>query len=163
MKLVGVLGKKTALTDHIAQSDEQMKCICFEQIEPMHETLKWDVLLVLPAERTLLVDQLPACHLLIIAGEDCHLAHQSKADCVMTYGKGSKNSLSVSSFDTQQMAICIQRELVTWQGGSVERQEMLLPACKPVDEDSTLGHLCLALVLEKSNEEIKLALERSFE
>ncbi len=160
MKLVGVIGKKTALDHYFTQDNASMNCIAFEQISSTHQEMKWDVLCVLPQGSETEDVQLPNCRLLIIAGDDQHLAHKSHADCVMTYGKGAKNCLSISSLEGEQMVACVQRELVTLQGGSVERQEMTVSFSRKMEEDYILAYLCLALVLEKEIEKFTEELKR---
>lgn len=50
-----------------------------------------------------------------------------KAEGVVSYGNGPKNTITLSSLEGERISLAIQRELVTVEGGMVERQELVLP------------------------------------
>lgn len=50
-----------------------------------------------------------------------------KAEGVVSYGSGTKNTITLSSLEENRICLAIQRELVTVEGGMVERQELVLP------------------------------------
>lgn len=50
-----------------------------------------------------------------------------KAEGVVSYGSGTKNTITLSSLEENRICLAIQRELVTVEGNMVERQELVLP------------------------------------
>jgi len=69
---------------------------------------------------------LAACRLLLLPGNRSTLIRRLRADCVMSYGTSPKDSLTLSSVEPYRLTLSIQRDLVTLQGGTVERQEVSL-------------------------------------
>ena len=89
--------------------------------------------------------------LAVLPGDSIALARGVRAASAVSYGLGRQNTLTLSSIEATSVAVCLQRELVTLSGRTVERQEWVLPFDK--DQQSPEEFLCLAgalLVLDQS-------------
>jgi hypothetical protein len=71
-----------------------------------------------------------SCRLLLLPGSAAPLARGMRLEGAVSYGAGAKNTITLSSLEEGRLCLAIQRELVTVQGGVVERQELVLP-CVP--------------------------------
>lgn len=67
------------------------------------------------------------CRLLLLPGSAGPLARGMKVEGAVSYGAGPQNTITLSSLEGDKICLAIQRELVTVEGGIVERQELVLP------------------------------------
>lgn len=67
------------------------------------------------------------CRLLLLPGSAGPLTRGMKVEGAVSYGVGSQNTITLSSLEGDRICLAIQRELVTVEGGIVERQELVLP------------------------------------
>ena len=67
------------------------------------------------------------CRLLLLPGGAGPLTRGMKVEGAVSYGAGTQNTIALSSLDGERICLAIQRELVTVEGGVVERQELVLP------------------------------------
>lgn len=67
------------------------------------------------------------CRLALVPDGAGVLMRGLKAEGAVSYGSGPKNTITLSSIEEERISIAIQRELVTVEGGMVERQELVLP------------------------------------
>lgn len=73
------------------------------------------------------------CRLLLLPGSAGPLVRGMKVEGAVSYGTGPQNTITLSSLEGDKICLAIQRELVTVEGGVVERQELVLPY--PVEEE----------------------------
>lgn len=104
----------------------------------------------------------PSCRLLLLPGTEPALIGRCEATCVMSYGVSSKDSLTVSSLEADQVSIAVQRELVTITGGTVERQELILSVREGKKPLPLLAFVGLLLVLGVPAEELPALLESKY-
>lgn len=81
------------------------------------------------------------------------------AACVMSYGTSSKDSLTVSSIEARCVSLAVQRELVTMLGGTVDRQELVIPLKNSKDPLPLLACVGLLLVMGVPAEELPALVE----
>ena len=67
------------------------------------------------------------CRLLLLPGSAGPLARGMRVEEVVSYGTGPQNTITLSSLEGDKICLAVQRELVTVEGGVVERQELVLP------------------------------------
>ena len=67
------------------------------------------------------------CRLLLLPGSAGPLVRGMKVEGAVSYGAGPQNTITLSSLEGDKICLAIQRELVTVEGGVVERQELVLP------------------------------------
>ena len=67
------------------------------------------------------------CRLVLLPGSAAPMARGMHVEGAVSYGTGPKNTITLSSLEGNRICLAIQRELVTVQGGIVERQELVLP------------------------------------
>lgn len=67
------------------------------------------------------------CRLLLLPGSAGPLTRGMKVEGAVSYGAGPQNTITLSSLEGDRICLAIQRELVTVEGGVVERQELVLP------------------------------------
>ena len=67
------------------------------------------------------------CRLLLLPGSAGPLTRGMKVEGAVSYGSGPQNTITLSSLEGDRICLAIQRELVTVEGGVVERQELVLP------------------------------------
>ena len=67
------------------------------------------------------------CRLLLLPGSAGPLARGMRVEGAVSYGTGPQNTITLSSLEGDKICLAIQRELVTVEGGMVERQELVLP------------------------------------
>ena len=67
------------------------------------------------------------CRLVLLPGSAAPMARGMRVEGAVSYGTGSKNTITLSSLGESTICLAIQRELVTVMGGIVERQELVLP------------------------------------
>lgn len=67
------------------------------------------------------------CRLVLLPGSAAPMARGLHVEGAVSYGTGPKNTITLSSLEGDTICLAIQRELVTVQGGIVERQELVLP------------------------------------
>jgi hypothetical protein len=77
----------------------------------------------------------------------------------MSYGVSSKDSLTISSMEANQISVAVQRELVTVTGGTVEQQELILGIREDKALLPLLAFVGLLLVLGVPAEELPALLE----
>ena len=91
------------------------------------------------------------CAGLIIAPDATALAgagvvRKVQAASAVSYGLGRQNTLTLSSLDGGSVSVCLQRELVTLAGATVERQEWVLPFDRATQTPEEFLCLCGALL-----------------
>lgn len=67
------------------------------------------------------------CRLLLLPGGAGPLVRGMKVEGAVSYGAGGRNTITLSSLEGGRICLAVQRELVTVEGGVVERQELVLP------------------------------------
>ncbi len=80
--------------------------------------------------------------LALLPGDSPALARSVAAVSAVSYGLGRQNTLTLSSMDGGNVSVCLQRELVTLSGRTVERQEWVLPYDRA--QLSAEEYLCLS-------------------
>ncbi len=68
-----------------------------------------------------------SCRLLLLPGSAGPLTRGMQVEGAVSYGTGPRNTITLSSLEGDKICLAIQRELVTVEGGVVERQELVLP------------------------------------
>ncbi len=68
-----------------------------------------------------------SCRLLLLPGSAGPLFRGMKVEGAVSYGTGTQNTITLSSLEGNRICLAVQRELVTVEGGIVERQELVLP------------------------------------
>ena len=68
-----------------------------------------------------------SCRLVLLPGSAGPLARGMHVEGAVSYGTGPKDTITLSSLEGDKICLAIQRELVTVEGGVVERQELVLP------------------------------------
>lgn len=63
----------------------------------------------------------------LVPGDSLALASRVRAASAVSYGLGRRNTLTLSSMEGGNVAVALQRELVTLSGRTVEGQEWVLP------------------------------------
>ncbi len=99
-------------------------------------------------------DDLPPCRLLLLPGEGAGLVTQVRASCAMSYGTSPKDSITFSGTGGAGLSLSIQRELITLGGGTVERQELILPTPAHFTPAFTLAWAGTLLIMGVSPEEL---------
>lgn len=88
----------------------------------------------------------------LLPGDGLALAQGVRATSAVSYGLGRQNTLTVSSMEEGNVAICLQRALMTLSGRNVERQEWVLPLTQ--EGQSLEEVLCLAGALLLLDQEL---------
>lgn len=147
MKLVGILGNDSLLRGKkLLHHCGEVKLLTTGQISCFSEVKDLKVLLALPDGDLGEGESLPSPGLLILPDSKLDWLAFHESPCVMTYGMEGKNSLTLSSIEEDSLLFAIQRELVTIEGGSVERQEFSLPRKGGETYLELLGFVALLLV-----------------
>jgi len=68
-----------------------------------------------------------SCRIVLLPGSAGHMARGLQVESAVSYGTGPKDTLSLSSLESDRIGLAIQRELVTVEGSVVDRQELVLP------------------------------------
>ena len=68
-----------------------------------------------------------SCRLVLLPGSAAPMARGLRVEGAVSYGTGPKNTITLSSLDSDRLCLAVQRELVTVSGGIVERQDLVLP------------------------------------
>ena len=82
----------------------------------------------------------------LLCGAAGPLGRTLQAGSAVSYGTSARDTLTLSSLEGDQICVAVQRELVTVSGGSVERQELVLPfpvGCSPLPWLAAVGTLLL--------------------
>ena len=67
------------------------------------------------------------CRMVLLPGSAGPLARGMRVESAVSYGTGPKDTITLSSLEGDKICLAVQRELVTVEGGVVERQELVLP------------------------------------
>lgn len=85
----------------------------------------WDLMALTPSGLLQLERGLLRCRILLLpGGTPLELAALADAECLITYGLSSRDSLTLSSMEAP--VLCVQRTLPRPDGGMVEPQELPL-------------------------------------
>lgn len=107
----------------------QGELVPFRLLPPEEETRRPHLLCVAPGAGGRV---LPAsCGTLLLPGSLSPLARQIQADCAVSYGDCPKDTLTFSWAEEGGVGVSLQRELVTLDRGTVERQELAFPGQTP--------------------------------
>ena len=87
----------------------------------------WDLLAVSPGAAGWAGARRLNCRLLLLPGAAAPLARGMQVEGAVSYGSGPRNTITLSSLEEGRIGLAVQRELVTVEGGVVERQELVLP------------------------------------
>lgn len=68
-----------------------------------------------------------SCRLVLLPQSAAPMARGLRVEGAVSYGAGPRNTITLSSLDGKRLCLALQRELVTVDGGIVERQELVLP------------------------------------
>ena len=110
-----------------------------------------DVLIIAPDAVGLAGAGVLRPRLALLPGDSIALSGGVRATSAVSYGLGRRNTLTLSSIDGGTVSVCLQRELLTLSGKTVERQEWVLPYDKELWAAEEF--LCLAgalLLLDQS-------------
>ena len=77
----------------------------------------------------------------LLPGDSVALLSRVRATSAVSYGLGRRNTLTLSSMEGGNVAVALQRELMTLSGAGVERQEWVLPY--DAQRESPEEFLCL--------------------
>lgn len=67
-----------------------------------------------------------SCRMVLLPGSAGPLAKAFQAVSAVSYGASPRDTITLSSLEGAQLCVAVQRELVTVDGGVVERQELVL-------------------------------------
>ncbi len=67
------------------------------------------------------------CRIVLLPGSAGPMVRGLHVESAVSYGTGPKDTISLSSLEQNKICLAIQRELVTVEGGVVDRQELVLP------------------------------------
>lgn len=126
----------------IEESDEKIGERFFkdEQIQ-LVESDKADLLLVTEKAvgNKLPVKKIQA-KIALLPGDFCSDIYQNiHADCIITYGLSSKNSVTISSIDEDELLVSIQRELLNIADKVIEQQDFPVETIPELDAVQTLA------------------------
>lgn len=79
------------------------------------------------------------CTLLLLPGGVRPPGGFGRGTCVVSYGSGSRDSITLSSIEPDRLSAAIQREIPTLSGEMLEEQEIILPASAAVSPLRTLA------------------------
>ena len=139
MELVGVWSGRDGLEKRLAARLGQ-RFSFFTGNHPADFTQRGPALLVIAPDATGLAGAgLIRPRVALLPGDSVALARAVRATSAVSYGLGRHNTLTLSSMDGESVSVCLQRELVTLSGRTVDRQEWVLPH----DGHSAEEFLCL--------------------
>lgn len=167
METVGILGATARLKENLdeilPQFSKETIRIMMEQTSSQLKRLEpLELIAVFPGFTIETKEALPSCRLLLLPGSETALIGRCNTSCAMSYGISSKDSLTISSLEGNQVSIAVQRELVTITGGSVEQQELILPVRDGKKPLPLLAFVGLLLVLGAPAEQLPFMLEGKF-
>ncbi|MDF2839014.1 MAG: hypothetical protein K0S60_717 [Evtepia sp.] len=165
METVGILGGTERLRETLDGIlpqcwRETMEILIAQAPRELDTRAPLELLAIFPKTSVGREEALPPCRLLLLPGTEAALISRCEASCAMSYGVSSKDSLTVSSLEADQVSIAVQRELVTITGGTVERQELILPVRGGLKPQPLLALVGLLLVLGVPPEQLTDLLER---
>lgn len=67
------------------------------------------------------------CRLVLLPGCAAPLIRGMRVEGAVSYGTSPRDTITLSSLEQDRISLAVQRELVTVEGGVVERQELVLP------------------------------------
>ena len=86
-----------------------------------------DLLVVSPAATGWAGAASVACRMVLLPGGAGPIVRGMRVESAVSYGSGPKDTITLSSLEGDKICLAVQRELVTVEGGVVERQELVLP------------------------------------
>jgi hypothetical protein len=161
---VGILGRTARFIETLDEilpkpCRESVNILTSDTAEGLQSQAPLELLAIFPDRSVREVNALPACRLLLLPGTEASLIGRCKATCAMSYGVSSKDSLTISSMEANQISVAVQRELVTVTGGTVEQQELILGIREDKALLPLLAFVGLLLVLGVPAEELPALLE----
>ena len=151
MNTIGIWEEGAALEDLLLESlSPEKKAGLLLRISSRPEPFlrgSLDVLAIAPDAAIPREVILPRCRLLLLPGSAAPLVRGDTATCAMSYGTSPKDSLTFSSLGGHQLSISIQRELLTVDGQTIERQELQVQRLEGVDPLLQLACAGLLLLL----------------
>lgn len=110
----------------------------------------FDLLLVAPSARAWAGAGVIRCRTTLLPGAALPLARLLKAESAVSYGASPKDTLTISSLEGKQICVALQREIITLDGATLERQEFVLPFSPGEDPERFLGLTGARLLLTGS-------------
>lgn len=142
MELVGVWSGRSELLERLSARLEG-RFQFFGGDHPAHFAQRLpDLLIIAPDAAGLAGAGVIRPRVALLPGDNLALARGVRAASAVSYGLGRQNTLTLSSMEAGNVAVCLQRALLTLSGRSVERQEWVLPLDPAVQSPESL--LCLA-------------------
>ena len=99
----------------------------------------FDLILIAPSASGWAGAGAVSCHLALLPGMALPLTRILQADSAISYGTASRDTLTISSLDPQQISVALQREILTLSGQTLEPQEFVLSAPEYTDPLSFLA------------------------
>ena len=131
MRRVGVWERDEGLFDSLTKelkTDTTERTVLFRGRHPAELAIgTLDLLVVSPRATGWAGAASVNCRLILLPGSAAPLARGLRVEEAVSYGTGAKNTITLSSLEGDTLCLAIQRELVTVNGGVVERQELVLP------------------------------------
>ena len=90
------------------------------------------------------------CRTALLPGTALPLARALSAESAVSYGASPKDTLTISSLEDRQICVALQREIITLDGATLERQEFVLPFPPGEDPERFLGLTGARLLLTGS-------------
>ena len=87
------------------------------------------------------------CRTALLPGSAAPLARAIAAEQAVSYGTGSKDTITLSGLDGGRMAAAVQRALITLDGTVIEPQELVLPCPADISPALFLARVGMALLL----------------
>lgn len=110
----------------------------------------FDLLLVAPSARAWAGAGVIQCRTALLPGSALPLARALSAQSAVSYGASPKDTLTISSLEDRQICVALQREIITLDGATLERQEFVLPFPPGEDPERFLGLTGARLLLTGS-------------
>ncbi len=115
-----------------------------------------DLLVVSPRAAGLAGAGSITCRLVLLPGCAAALIRGMRVEEVVSYGTASRDTITLSSLEQDRIGLAVQRELVTVDGGVVERQELILPFPQGTSPELFMAQAGALLLLQGSAEGLPL-------
>ncbi len=111
-----------------------------------------DLLVVSPRAAGLAGAGSISCRLLLLPGCAGALVRGMRVEEAVSYGTSPRDTITLSSLEQGRISLAVQRELVTVEGGVVERQELVLPFPQGVSPELFMAKAGALLLLRGTAE-----------
>lgn len=143
---IGVWERDEGLAERVSALSEGLALVRACHHPALLAGLELDLLVVSPGAAGWAGAGAIHCRVALIPGGRSALTRPLPAGAALSYGSSPRNTLTLSSLDGGRSSVAVQREFLTLDGGTVERQELVLPydGCSP---DLLLAQAGTALLL----------------